>query len=35
MKDLCNKNCKILKKEIEETQEDGQTTHIHGLSIII
>lgn len=30
MKDLCNENYRILKKETEEDTEDGKTSHIHG-----
>jgi hypothetical protein len=30
VKDLYNKNYKTLKKEVEETLEDGKTFHVHG-----
>jgi hypothetical protein len=30
MKDLYDKNFKSLKKEVEETSEDGKISHVHG-----
>jgi hypothetical protein len=30
VKDLYNKNIKILKKEIKKTSENGKICHVHG-----
>jgi hypothetical protein len=35
MKDFYNENSKTLKKEIEETLQNGKTTHIHESAEII
>jgi hypothetical protein len=32
VKDLYDKNIKPLKKEIQETSEDGKISHAHGLA---
>jgi hypothetical protein len=35
VKDLYHRNFKSLKKEIKKTSEDGQISHVHGLSGLI
>jgi hypothetical protein len=32
VKDVYNENCKVLKKEIKKTPEDGKTSQVHGLA---